>query len=145
VIVYGERISRIRPVWYTRIFVTCDIISLSLQGAGGGVASAATKQSTLSMGNNLMLVGLIFQIVTLGLFAVLCSEFIWRVKHYPNRKKAEFQYIRESRRFQGFLVAAFITFITIFTRCIYRVVELAGGWNNKLQREETPFIILESG
>ncbi|QKX57827.1 uncharacterized protein TRUGW13939_04947 [Talaromyces rugulosus] len=97
------------------------------------------------MGNNLMLVGLIFQILTLGLFAVLCLEFIWRVKHYPNRKRAEFQYIRESRRFQGFLVAAFITFITIFIRCVYRVVELAGGWNNKLQREETPFIILESG
>lgn len=92
-----------------------------------------------------MLVGLIFQIVTLGLFAVLCSEFIWRVKHYPNRKRAEFQHIRESRRFQGFLVAAFITFLTIFIRCVYRVVELAGGWNNKLQREETPFIILESG
>ena len=33
VTVHGEQISRIRPVWYTRIFVTFDIISLGIQGS----------------------------------------------------------------------------------------------------------------
>ncbi|KUL88420.1 hypothetical protein ZTR_05412 [Talaromyces verruculosus] len=145
VIVYGEKISRIRPAWYTRIFITCDIISLSLQGGGGGVASSATKQSTLSMGNNIMLAGLIFQIVTLILFAALCLEFAWRVHRFPHWKSVEFSDIRDSRRFRGFLLAAVATFVLIFVRCVYRVVELAGGWNNSLQREEVPFIILESG
>ncbi|KAI5459594.1 RTA1 like protein-domain-containing protein [Mariannaea sp. PMI_226] len=144
VVIYGEKISRLPPVWYTRIFVTCDFISLSLQGAGGGVASAATKQSTLSMGNNIMLVGLIFQIVTLVLFAGFCTDFVWRLNSFPNRISISSRHIRESRRFRGFLVAAVVTFMTIFIRCVYRVVELAGGWNNKLQREEAPFIILES-
>lgn len=145
IIVYGEGISRLRPVWYTRIFVTCDVISLSLQGGGGGAASAASKQSTLDMGNNIMLVGLIFQIVTLVLFAALCLEFVWRVHRFPHRKSTEFISIRESRQFHCFLIAGIVTFSTIFIRCVYRVVELAGGWNNKLQREEVPFIILESG
>ncbi|KAH8689095.1 RTA1 like protein-domain-containing protein [Talaromyces proteolyticus] len=144
IVVYGEKISRLRPIWYTRIFITCDIISLSLQGAGGGVASSATKQSTLSMGNDIMLAGLIFQIFTLALFAILCLEFVWRLRRNSNNLKIEFQHIRESRQFRGFLVAAVVTFVTIFIRCVYRVVELAGGWNNKLQREETPYIILES-
>ncbi|KAK9237840.1 RTA1 like protein-domain-containing protein [Lipomyces kononenkoae] len=143
--VYGENISRIRPIWYTRIFITCDVISLSLQGTGGGVASAATKSSTLAIGNDIMLAGLVFQVATLALFAVLCLEFTWRVHQYPHRKKAEFRHIRESRRFKRFLVAAAVTFVTIFIRCVYRIVELAGGWNNKLQREEVPYIILESG
>ena len=47
-------------------------------------------------------------------------------------------------RFRGFLWALVVSFMTIFTRCVYRVVELGGGWNNRLMREETPFIILES-
>ncbi|EED16677.1 conserved hypothetical protein [Talaromyces stipitatus ATCC 10500] len=145
VIVYGEEISRIRPAWYTRIFITCDLISLALQGGGGGVASSATKPSTLSMGNNIMLAGLIFQIVTLVLFAVLCLEFSWRVHRSPHMKNVQFRSLRDSRRFRGFLLAAVATFVLIFVRCVYRVVELAGGWNNHLQREEVPFIILESG
>lgn len=91
-----------------------------------------------------MLVGLIFQIVTLVLFAALCLEFMWRVRRFPNKKAPEFRGIRESQRFHFFLVAATVTFLTIFIRCVYRVVELAGGWNNSLQREEIPFIVLES-
>jgi hypothetical protein len=91
-----------------------------------------------------MLVGLIFQIITLVLFAVLCAEFFWRVGKFPSRKNVAFKKIRESRRFQTFLAAALVTFVTIFVRCVYRVVELSGGWNNKLQREEIPYIILES-
>lgn len=30
--VYGSHMSRIPPVWYTRIFITCDVISLLVQG-----------------------------------------------------------------------------------------------------------------
>ena len=108
------------------------------------MAAAATKHTTLVLGNNLMLAGLIFQIVTLALFAVFCLEFAWRVRQYPTKKAHELEGIRQSRRFRGFLIAAVVTFFTIFTRCVYRVVELGGGWNNKLQREEVPFIILES-
>lgn len=29
---YGEQMSHIRPVWYTRIFITFDVISLLVQG-----------------------------------------------------------------------------------------------------------------
>jgi hypothetical protein len=32
VTIYGAHISRIPPVWYTRIFITCDILSLAMQG-----------------------------------------------------------------------------------------------------------------
>lgn len=32
VIIHGPHKSRIPPVWYTRIFITCDVLSLALQG-----------------------------------------------------------------------------------------------------------------
>jgi hypothetical protein len=144
VLVYGEGVSRIKPIWYTRFFINCDIISLSLQGAGGGVASASTKNSTMTLGNHLMLAGLIFQIISLLLFSLACGEFALRVHRYPSGKNPAYSKLRSSTRFQGFLWAAVVAFVTIFTRCVYRVIELGGGWNNHLMREETPFIILES-
>jgi hypothetical protein len=39
--------------------MACDLISLSLQGAGGGVAASATTMSSMTLGNRLMLVGLV--------------------------------------------------------------------------------------
>lgn len=144
VIAYGEGISRIKPITYTRFFIGCDIISLSLQGAGGGVAASSNSNSSLSLGNNLMLAGLIFQVVTLAIFGILCLDFAIRVNRNPSGKNPAYNTLRSSMRFQGFLFAVLVTFLTILTRSVYRIVELGGGWNNKLQREEIPFIILES-
>jgi hypothetical protein len=79
VIVYGEELSRLKPIMYTRFFIGCDIISLSLQGAGGGVAASSNSGSSLSLGNNLMLAGLIFQVVTLAIFGIFCLDFAIRV------------------------------------------------------------------
>ena len=47
VVVYGEEISRIRPRTYTIFFMGCDVISLSVQAIGGGIAASApvTNQS----------------------------------------------------------------------------------------------------
>lgn len=142
--IYGDEISIIRPIWYTRFFIFCDMISLSLQGAGGGLAASATQDSTMKLGNNLMLAGLIFQIVSLLLFATACIHFFIRVRKFKSLKNPLYRKVRSSAKFRGFLCALNVSFITIFTRCIYRAVELGGGWNNKLMREETPYIILES-
>lgn len=136
--------SRIKPVMYTRFFIACDIVSLSLQGAGGGVASAATTDSTMALGNKLMLVGLIFQIVTLAIFVICCADFAFRVYKFQSRETVVFNRLVSTGRFKGFLGAVFVAFLTIFTRCVYRVIELGGGWNNPLMREEVTFIILES-
>lgn len=108
------------------------------------MASAATKQTTMDLGNHLMLAGLIFQIVSLILFAVACADFAIRSKKFASQRDASYSKLRASRKFRGFLWGLVISFATIFTRCVYRVVELGGGWDNSLMREETPFIILES-
>jgi hypothetical protein len=98
----------------------------------------------MELGNHLMLAGLIFQIVSLLLFSIACIDFAFRVWRHDSEKNTEYQGLRSSTRFKGFLWALVASFMTIFTRCVYRVIELGGGWNNRLMREETPFIILES-
>src|SRR5258708_3436540 len=124
--------SRMSPKMYTRFFIFCDLISLSLQGGGGGVAASATKPSTMSLGNKLMLAGLIFQIVSLCLFAAACTDFAIRVRKYSNRKNPAFSKTRARTSFWAFLLAVALVFTTIFTRCVYRVVELGSGWDSAL-------------
>jgi hypothetical protein len=91
-----------------------------------------------------MLAGLIFQIISLVLFGIACVDFTIRVHRHQSWKNPAYKKLRASVRFRGFLWALIIAFLTIFTRCVYRVIELGGGWNNHLMREETPFIFLES-
>jgi hypothetical protein len=144
VIAYGEELSRLKPIMYTRFFIGCDIILLSLQGTGGGITASSNSSSSLSLGNDLMLAGLIFQVVTLAIFGIFCLDFAIRVSRDPSGKNPAYNTLWSNMRFQGFLCAVFVMYLTILTRSVYRIVELGSGWNNKLQREETLFIVLES-
>lgn len=73
--VYGERYSRLKPRTYVYIFVTCDLISLILQAAGGAVTSIADEQSLQDTGVNIMIAGLVFQVASIVIFCVLVIEY----------------------------------------------------------------------
>jgi hypothetical protein len=146
VITFGESFSRIRPQHYTYIFISCDIFSILLQGAGGGIASAAsdTQKSLLDAGNDLMITGLAFQVFTLLLFGCLAAEYFARVwKHKHELNPATFE-LRRSMRFRLFLGALSLAYLTILIRCVYRVAELAGGWGNSIMQDQALFTGLDS-
>lgn len=65
VLSFGTSWSRLRPAWYTYIFIACDITSLVLQSAGGAVAATAedSDRKTLDAGTDIMIGGIIFQVV----------------------------------------------------------------------------------
>jgi len=46
-------------------------------------------------------------------------------------------------KFELFAFGVCAAWLTIFIRCVYRIVEMAGGWANSIMRDETDFIILE--
>jgi len=147
VVVFGSDISRIPPKWYTYIFVVCDFFSLLLQSAGGGMAAIASNNNKSPQpGTNVMLVGLSFQVVTLILFMLLCAEYGWRVVQRlrsgaqldPTHAK-----LRQSKRFKAFLCALAISTTCILIRSIFRVVEMAQGWEGQLAADQTLFFILE--
>ncbi len=145
VITFGAHISRIRPAWYTYIFITCDCISLALQGAGGGLASAASGPGSLmDTGNSLMMAGLSFQVITLVAFAVLVAEYfsrVWKQRNELNPRTVE---LRNSKKFKWFIGALLTAYFAILFRCIYRVAEMSGGWGSPIMRDETTFIVLDS-
>jgi hypothetical protein len=144
VINFGESWSRLPPVWYTRIFITGDILSLVLQGAGGGIAATADPGSDLlDIGTNLMVAGVVLQVVILSCFGILLAEYAIRTYNRRNQLSPEAMTLFHKTSFRCFIFAIIVAFLGIYVRCVYRIPELTGGWRSELMREETEFIILE--
>ncbi|PMD45076.1 RTA1-domain-containing protein [Hyaloscypha variabilis F] len=144
VVVYGETLSRFRPRTYTIVFCTCDFICLVLQALGGAIASTANTESSSNLGKNLMLAGLIFQDVSLALFAIACTDFFLRVRKSRGNWNARYLDITNSRLFKVFLFGLMTATITIFIRSSYRIVELSGGFDSNLfKSDEAVFMIFE--
>jgi len=144
VLTFGESWSRLRPAWYTYLFITGDLISLILQGAGGGLAATADSgSSTQDLGTNLMIAGVIFQVVTLSIFGYLLAEYTLRTYRRRDKLSVAASDLLSSWKFRLFAAAIIFAFLGIFTRCVYRIPELTGGWGNELMRNEPEFIALE--
>jgi hypothetical protein len=144
VINFGESWSRLPPVWYTRIFITGDILSLVLQGAGGGIAATADAGSDLlDIGTNLMVAGVVLQVVILSCFGILLAEYTIRTYNRRDQLSAGAMTLFHKTSFRCFIFAVIIGFFGIYIRCVYRIPELTGGWRSELMRDETDFIVLE--
>ncbi|KAJ7887158.1 RTA1-like protein [Mycena leptocephala] len=72
----GPAYSRLTPKSYTRIFLTCDIIALVIQGLGGGIAASSQSISAQNLGGNIMLGGIIFQFVALCAYTACGVDFL---------------------------------------------------------------------
>ncbi|KAI4200904.1 MAG: hypothetical protein LQ350_003590 [Teloschistes chrysophthalmus] len=146
---FGPENSRIKPLSYPRIFIPCDILSLVLQALGGGMASAASHSNkSPDTGDHIMVTGLAFQVFTLLVFMILCTDFAVRTFKRMNRMgeaalDPTHKTLRGSMKFRLFLVALALSTICIFIRSVFRVVELGEGWNGALIKNQTLFIVLE--
>ncbi|KAF2469265.1 putative RTA1 domain protein [Lindgomyces ingoldianus] len=150
VLTFGPQNSRIKPMSYPRIFIPCDLASLMLQAAGGGIASAASHSDRdPTTGNNIMIAGLSIQVGTLAIFIALALDFSIRTTRRTRGLGAEnaldptHARLRQSWAFKGFLIALSFATLCIFTRSVYRVAELSEGWNGHLIKTQKYFIGLE--
>ncbi|KAI7082231.1 hypothetical protein KC356_g8539 [Hortaea werneckii] len=142
---FGSRWSRLRPSWYTRIFISCDVLSIVLQAAGGACAAAAETDALLNAGDNIMITGLATQVFTLVVFGLLAADYGVAVYRHRDELNPATVELRQSLRFKLFVVALWVAFLGILIRCTYRVAELAGGWvDNPILRNQGLFIGLDS-
>ncbi|VDB99988.1 unnamed protein product [Peniophora sp. CBMAI 1063] len=141
----GEGYSRLNQRWYTRIFLSCDIIALVIQGAGGGIASSANDKAGSDLGANIMLAGIIFQLVCIIIYTALAAEFLWHyVKDRPFRRAFVYEHRSQTpRRLKIMLLGMCIMTVLLFIRSIYRTVELADGWDGVIINTEWPFDIFD--
>ncbi|KAL4757022.1 RTA1 domain-containing protein [Aspergillus foveolatus] len=158
VVVYnGEDISRLRPKMYAIFFVSCDALALTMQSAGGAITSVADDADMRSVGTNVMIAGLAFQVAALTLFIYLGTEFAFRVHRRTNRQEAGqvvssvptnrkediHAAIRGNRRWKVWLFTLALSTLLVYIRSIFRVVELNGGYDSELANDEVAFMVLE--
>jgi len=139
----GPQFSLIRPNLYPYIFIACDFFSLLLQAIGGGVASSANTTKVTDMGGNIMLAGIIFQVVTFAGLYVLIALYMLKLSRGKHTLTSEAAALIQGRDFKIFSAGMFAASLFIFVRCVYRVAELAGGWANEIMRDEIGYIVLD--
>ncbi|KAL2817483.1 RTA1 like protein-domain-containing protein [Aspergillus cavernicola] len=142
ILALGPEHSRLKPRLFTWIFISCDVGSLVLQAAGGGVAAAAESDyELLKVGDDIIIAGIAFQVATMSVCGVLALEFFLRVK-----KSGPGSFSEKSigpRSVYLILFGEIFAYFTVLIRCIYRIPEMAGGWGNPLMQKENEFLVLD--
>ena len=138
----GTSFSRLKPRLYTWTFILADFFSLVLQGAGGGIAATANKGSNGQVvGNDLMMTGIVWQVFTLIIFGGLVIDYVLRARRENLSPSA--RSLIQTTRFKLFVFGLTLAYLTIFTRCIFRIGEMARGWGNPIMQKESDFIGLD--
>jgi len=168
--VYGAKFGQWPPIIYSYVFIASDIVSLAIQAAGGGTAgmAVADKKGTKE-GTHIFVAGLALQVFSMLVFMFLwfhflyqifiktriqhakVSKFSWSLLKIPSEEidylyKPKYRNMRVPSRipFKYFTLAMTGAVLTIFTRCVYRLAELAEGWEGNLITHEWYFIILDA-
>lgn len=91
VVIHGRNYSLLRPLWYSYIFITCDVLSLIIQAGGGGSASVASQNyEDTDPGTYTMIAGIAFQVFAMSIFLIFWFDFLRRMYFHdlPMSEKA---------------------------------------------------------
>lgn len=113
-------LSIIRPTLVTKIFVAGDVFSFFVQGGGGGMLVQAESKTDVQRGENIILGGLILQIIIFGFFVVVASIWHKRLSKYGTAASAQICW----KKYIMFLYGA-SALVMIRNTC--RVIEYAMG------------------
>jgi hypothetical protein len=131
----GRQYSILSPKWYTVVFVIADLISLLVQAIGGGKAAYAAKTNRdPSDGTHIMVVGICWQMFSMSIYVLLVIIYVFRIS------KAN---VKQTRSMKIFFSGMCVVTLMIFIRCIYRTVELLGGWTGYIVTHEVYFACLD--
>jgi hypothetical protein len=143
----GPRYSRLQPKMYAILFCGADLVALSVQGAGGGLAAIAVASNDPSKspayGGHIMLVGIVIQMIAVTIYSALAFEFVFRyVKdkpfQRPNNQPPTGNYSLDPAM-KSMLFGLGISTALIYIRSVYRVIELSDGWSGHIITTEWYF------
>lgn len=136
VLVFGEKYSLLRPNWYTWLFIVSDIIGLVMQGAGGAIAATGRSNSIINIGGDLEIAGIVWQVASLAIFGIQALQYATRVYLHRHELNDAQLGVARALKVRAYVCGLVIAYLTILTRCIYRIPELAGGWQNSVSHSE---------
>ncbi|CAF1309260.1 unnamed protein product, partial [Adineta ricciae] len=124
------------------IFIICDAFSLLIQSSGAGLLTAAKNDlEKARTGENILLAGLIINLVSFAIFCLQLFYFEYQIRKLPPVFLPESIY---EKRWRRFLYAIYISSILVLIRQIYRVIEFAQGFTGYLAVHEVYFYIFDT-
>ncbi|KAK0228177.1 RTA1 like protein-domain-containing protein [Armillaria fumosa] len=133
---HAERFSLIRINWLAGFFVAGDVLSFLMQSSGGGLLAKAKQQSDVNLGQTIIIIGLVVQIVWFGGFILVSVVFHRRMRVVP--------IVVEKYSWRKFMYALYAASTMIMVRSVFRVVEYSGGNDGYLMRSEVWLYIFDS-
>ncbi|GFF97760.1 protein RTM1 [Aspergillus udagawae] len=130
VLLDAEDLCIFRKKWLTKFFVCGDVLSFTVQAAGGGVMASGTL-AAVHNGEKIVIAGLVIQILFFGLFIFTCAIFHQRLIKRPTEQSIELE--SSWRKHLWILYAANLL---IMIRSVFRLIEYAMGNNGYLLRHE---------
>lgn len=135
IVLLGRHVSPLPPRTYLIICVCVDIVCLTLQATGGGLAGAAyQKGKSTQPGTTTMVAGIIAQLVLASVFSVILVIVVWRGAPQIHKNKPMLRVV-------GVTILAAAMMIM---RGVYRSIELAEGWRGKLITVEVYVVVLDA-
>jgi len=107
-----------------------------IQGGGGGILSGAKSQSTVNLGNNVILSGLVLQIIIFCFFILVAAKFQRR-----GRRDDSFPAHIPWQRYLGIL---YTISLFIAMRNVYRAIEYALGNSGYLIKHEWALYVFDA-
>lgn len=139
----GEKYSLIRTTRLTKLFVLGDVLSFLMQGGGAGILSGANHgsashaQKQINLGQNVIIGGLIVQVIFFGSFVVVAALFHTRARKATHIRALEVPWERCMYLLYG-------TSALVFVRSIFRVIEYAQGNAGFIMRHEVFLYLFDS-
>ncbi|KAH6849569.1 putative RTM1-like protein [Alternaria alternata] len=134
----GESHSLIPKKWLTKLFVTGDVISFMMQGAGGGIMASGTIEA-VHTGEKIIIAGLVVQLLFFGFFIVTGVIFHARMVQQPTSKVYS-----QSLPWERQLYALYVASLLILVRCIFRLIEYAQGNDGYLISHEVFLYVFDA-
>ncbi|KAJ3545874.1 hypothetical protein NM208_g2291 [Fusarium decemcellulare] len=135
----AESYSLIRSNWLTKIFLLGDVISIALQGIGGGKLVNAENPDDRKTGENIIIGGLTVQIIFFGLFMIVTALFHVRINKNPTSRASALP-----TNWRRFLMIIYITSFLILVRSLFRMIEYIEGHDGELQSKEVYIYVFDA-
>jgi len=138
-LVEAEKYSLVRIKWLTGVFVTGDVFSFLLQATGGAIMSGHSE-SSLHLGEMVVIGGLFMQILFFGFFVITSVVFHYRILRNPTPRSEILSGAATGKkwgaRWETLLMMLYITSTFILVRSVFRAIEYIMGNDGLLLRNE---------
>ncbi|KAJ2746725.1 hypothetical protein GGI20_001146 [Coemansia sp. BCRC 34301] len=137
--------SAAQPRWFflksrfvNWFYFSSDVLSIALQGAGGGMMTNFKHRET---GKKIVLVGLIVQLLFFACF-LTTTCYVWLRPAYTVAMASRDSNPASAKRKVVFTVV--VTTVLLYLRSIYRIVEFADGYGGPIYSAEWAFYVFDT-